>query len=489
MAIPQASWLPLLVLGAAVVLHFSNESAISGPGDPNTPKLGEGGYDLRVLDAPVAGGRLLQVVSWVLSRSPLGPLILRALLNSNKIRMLRELGHQAEDLGHPLVFHPIRRLSASEHLRHAQHARERPLEDVLRKGLGPPFRGHGQPYWSVDDFAAAYRSGRLTPSGVVVERVLPGVARLEPLKIWAEVIAADVVAQARAADARFAAGRPLSVLDGVPIAVKDMVCVRGHTVRGGTRCPACPAVTEDDPIIARFRAAGAILVGTTAMTEFGVSPLGYNVHNGGPVNPYDPDRYPGGSSSGSAVAVAVGLVPIALGFDGGGSIRIPASVSGVVGLANTFARVPHDRYTTSTMLHAGALAATFRDAAYAYAVMAPENASSAHSRMYGPAGLPQPSLHALDQTGDLSDVVLGVFRDHFADATEEIVRACDAAVRFLVDRGARVVNITIPHMQWLSMAHGITISSEFSSGQVPRPARPVLYLHPEVLAGVRGTTL
>jgi len=88
-------------------------------------------------------------------------------------------------------------------------------------------------------------------------------------------------------------------------------------------------------MVARLRKAGAIIIGTTTMHELGIQPLGYNSHYKGPFNAFDPLRYPGGSSSGSAVAVALGIVPLAIGWDGGGSIRIPASFNGVFGLAPT----------------------------------------------------------------------------------------------------------------------------------------------------------
>ena len=111
--------------------------------------------------------------------------------------------------------------------------------------------------------------------------------------------------------------------------------------------------TKDDILISRIKKVGGILLGMTVMTEGGVSPLGYNSHWRGPVSAYSDHHYSGGSSSGSAVAVAAGIVPVAIGFDGGGSIRIPASFSGIHGLATTFGRIPFDSHTDSTMIKAG----------------------------------------------------------------------------------------------------------------------------------------
>merc|ERR1711966_95573 len=102
-------------------------------------------------------------------------------------------------------------------------------------------------------------------------------------------------------------------------------------------------------VVARLRAAGGVLVGKTVMTTFGMSPLGYNPDFHGPLNPYNTSHYTGGSSAGSATAVAAGIVPISIGLDGGGSIRLPAAFSGVLGLAPTFGRVPFSNKEASVM--------------------------------------------------------------------------------------------------------------------------------------------
>lgn len=187
----------------------------------------------------------------------------------------------------------------------------------------------------------------------------------------------------------------------------------------------------------------------------------------------------GGSSSGSAVAVAVGLVPVAIGFDGGGSIRIPAAASGVFGLACSFGRVPFgpcgafDRDTPphpisavgSTMIKTGPLAASARDAALAYAVMSPSLPGHFYSTLYGGGDVcpPVPHLYRFQDCENLSGVRLGVFREYFEDADPVVVASCDRALRFLVSRGAEVVPIRIPHLHAFSLSHGIKISSEFAS--------------------------
>ena len=177
--------------------------------------------------------------------------------------------------------------------------------------------------------ADAVRSGRLT-ARAAVEHSLARIARHDPALNAFTVVRAD---QARAeADAQDAGGRghhgPLA---GVPVAVKEEYDVAGLVTTLGGRGNSTPAASDSD-VIKRLRDAGAIIVGKTAMPEFGQFPHTEGLDRGRTHNPWALDRSPGGSSGGSAVAVASGMVPIALGADGGGSIRIPASACGLVGL-------------------------------------------------------------------------------------------------------------------------------------------------------------
>jgi aspartyl-tRNA(Asn)/glutamyl-tRNA(Gln) amidotransferase subunit A len=148
------------------------------------------------------------------------------------------------------------------------------------------------------------------------------------------------VREAAASAARLRAGAPLGPLDGVPVAWKDLIDVAGvpTTAASTLRREALPA-RADAPVVARLAAAGMVCVGKTNLTELAYSGLGLNPHFGTPPNPHDPTRIPGGSSSGSAVAVASGVVPCAIGTDTSGSIRVPAAFCGLVGFKPTAARV------------------------------------------------------------------------------------------------------------------------------------------------------
>src|SRR5436305_9160673 len=146
---------------------------------------------------------------------------------------------------------------------------------------------------------------------------------------------------ADAADVRAKAGISLGPLDGVIVTIKDLFDVAGEPTRAGSRILAdAPPAKADAPVVRRLRAAGAIIVAKTNMTEFAFSGVGMNPHNGTPGNPADRRRVPGGSSSGAAVAAADGMCEIAIGTDTGGSTRIPAALCGVVGFKPTKSRVP-----------------------------------------------------------------------------------------------------------------------------------------------------
>ena len=142
--------------------------------------------------------------------------------------------------------------------------------------------------------------------------------------VFTAVTAARAREEARAAAARLRAGAPAGPLDGVPVAWKDLVDVAGTpTTAGSALRRDAPAAAHDAPAVARLAAAGLVCVGKTNLSEFAYSGLGLNPHLGTPPNPLDPARAPGGSSSGSAVAVAAGVVPCAIGTDTSGSIRVP----------------------------------------------------------------------------------------------------------------------------------------------------------------------
>ncbi|MGQ9370020.1 amidase [Azospirillum sp. ST 5-10] len=236
--------------------------------------------------------------------------------------------------------------------------------------------------------------------------------------------------EADAQDLLARAGRRLP-LAGVPVSVKDLFDEAGRVTLAGSRALAgMPPAERDAAAVARLRAAGAVVVGRTAMTEFAFSGVGLNPHRGTPANPADPARIPGGSSSGAAVSVAAGMVPLALGTDTGGSVRIPAAFCGLVGFKPTQGRVPLDGAVplSRTLDSVGPLARTVADCALADAVLAGE----------ADAGLPAAGVKGLR---------LAVPRTIVLDDLEPAVAAAfDTACRRLADAGALVEEIALAEL-------------------------------------------
>lgn len=176
-----------------------------------------------------------------------------------------------------------------------------------------------------------------------VQRVLQAARTPAARHVFTRLYEAQALATAQEIDQRRQRGEPLGPLAGLPVSIKDLYDVAGETTRAGAPvCEGEPVAPADAVAVARLRSAGAVVVGKTSMSEFAFSGVGINPHDGTPRNPADPHvaRIPGGSSSGAAVSVALGLCVAALGSDTGGSIRIPAALCGLVGFKNTQSRVP-----------------------------------------------------------------------------------------------------------------------------------------------------
>src|SRR5262249_16869172 len=160
------------------------------------------------------------------------------------------------------------------------------------------------------------------------------------LNAFTVLFADQALAAAREAEAAVMRGDPLGPLHGVPISVKDLIAVAGAPFTFGSRTMAHNIATDDAPAVTRARAAGAIVIGKTTTSEFGCKAVGDSPLNGITRNPWDRGKTPGGSSAGAAASVAAGITPLALGTDGGGSIRIPCCLTGLAGIKAQFGRVP-----------------------------------------------------------------------------------------------------------------------------------------------------
>jgi aspartyl-tRNA(Asn)/glutamyl-tRNA(Gln) amidotransferase subunit A len=193
---------------------------------------------------------------------------------------------------------------------------------------------------TVNELVEGYREGRLSPVEVVAAS-LAAIERDAGFNAWLHVAGEAALAAARESEARWRAGTPLGALDGVPVGVKDLLAVAGQPMRRGSPAFAENNIPDEDaPIVARMREAGAVLLGKTATPDAGCKLDTTSLVHGTTVNPYDTALTAGGSSGGSAVALALGHVPVAIGTDGAGSIRVPAAFCGVYGLKPSTSRVP-----------------------------------------------------------------------------------------------------------------------------------------------------
>lgn len=285
------------------------------------------------------------------------------------------------------------------------------------------------------DLATLFRSAEASPVEAA-EATLDRIRQADgPINAFRLVDEDVTLTQARKSEARFAAGEPLGPLDGVPVAIKDVFLTAGWpTFKGSLTIDDSGPWDSDAPAVARLREAGAVFAGKTTTPEFGWKGVTDSPRDGVTRNPWDTSKTAGGSSGGSAAALAAGMVPLALGTDGGGSIRIPGGFTGVVGLKPTFARVPHWPMSPfGTLSHAGPMARTVTDTALLLQVLA-----GADHRDW--TGLP---VHGTDYVAETGGGVAGLRIAYspdlgYVEVAPEIAASVEAAVTVLEREGATV---------------------------------------------------
>ncbi|KAJ0396872.1 hypothetical protein P43SY_002979 [Pythium insidiosum] len=417
-------------------------------------RLAQGGYDLETLESPRLTGLPLRAFSTLLRTPVVGRIMAKVLYAENRFIEIRRLASFIPDqpLYYPFVDPP----------RDAVTESTLDLDAFAKQSADAKTAATAFKHWSIADYTSRYASQELSPVQVA-KAVLAAIDESEkgeyPLRIFIEKHDDEILAQARASAKRWAEGKPLGVLDGVPVAVKDEVEIKGHRMTVGTSFLASEfGIAEEDSLpVARLRAAGAIILGTTNMHEIGTSVTGYNMHHGTTRNPYDPKCYTGGSSSGSATAVASGIVPLAVGLDGGGSIRIPAALCGVVGIKPTFQRAPPLAPDCPSLAHIGPIAGSVRDAAVGYAVLSGGDASF-------PRSYAQPAiqLEAFDETASLKGLKVGFFGAYTNHSSPEVSAAVRGALAKLEALGAELVETKLDHLLPIQMAQTLTITGEMA---------------------------
>ena len=304
----------------------------------------------------------------------------------------------------------------------------------------------------VAERAAAVRSGASAPGSMAREA-------LEAHRAW-EGGASPLnafIALDRRADRRSPRDGPLA---GVPVAVKDNLVTAGFATTCGSRILRDFRSPYEATAVRRLRSAGAVILGKTNMDEFAMGSSTENSAYGPTRNPWHPERVPGGSSGGSAAAVAAGIVPVAVGSDTGGSVRQPASFCGVVGVKPTYGRV--SRYGlvafASSLDQVGALGRTVRDAATLLEVLSGHDARDATS-----ADRPVPRLAAACERG-VRGLVVGVPREYFPPGLDPVVRRLSQRALGALERaGAEVRDVSLPHTRYAIPAYYIIAPAEASS--------------------------
>ncbi|XP_065057461.1 uncharacterized protein LOC135685446 isoform X2 [Rhopilema esculentum] len=320
---------------------------------------------------------------------------------------------------------------------------------------------------TISDYINAYRSGKTTPTDVA-KHVISTLEALDktdpPMCVIIQSNKQEILDMAEASTARYKNNAPLSVFDGVPVTAKDELKIAGYRCYNGASFLGETVETEETEamVMKKLRNGGAVIIGVANMHQLGMGTTGCNGSrlHGTSRNPYNPDHFCGGSSSGSGAAVACGLVPMAIGVDGGGSVRIPASVCGAVGVKATFGRISSSGVFqfSDTVGYVGPMCTTVRDAALSYAFMAGPDPRF-------PPSLEQPpiSLDGFDNT-DLTGVRIGIDWTYFKHGDPFVVQLCSEAVRYLEEEcKAEVVSINIPELEETRIAHFITITSEMAT--------------------------
>eukprot|EP00698_Gefionella_okellyi_P008702 TRINITY_DN216_c0_g1_i1.p1 TRINITY_DN216_c0_g1~~TRINITY_DN216_c0_g1_i1.p1 ORF type:complete len:470 (-),score=108.19 TRINITY_DN216_c0_g1_i1:42-1451(-) len=323
-------------------------------------------------------------------------------------------------------------------------------------------------FLSAAELLRGYRAKTLNPVDVVIacyERI----EKLNPtLNAFCLVDKANAVKAAQESAARWAKGEPLGMLDGVPTSVKDLLITNGWpTLRGSKAINPDQSWTEDAPCVARLREAGAILMGKTTTPELGHKGVTHNPLTGITRNPWNPDTTPGGSSGGGSVAAAAGMAALNLGTDGGGSVRIPASFTGIFALKPTFGVVPAFPISPfGTLAHVGPMTRTVEDAALMLQVIGRPDVRDWYS----------PRTGDIDYTTTLRDGVRGLriayartINNEPVDA--EIAALVHSAVEKFKDLGANVTEVTLdmPDVKQIFQKHwyvgAATVLQSYSSDQ------------------------
>ncbi|HZZ79000.1 MAG TPA: Asp-tRNA(Asn)/Glu-tRNA(Gln) amidotransferase subunit GatA [Gemmataceae bacterium] len=313
---------------------------------------------------------------------------------------------------------------------------------------------------SVEHLLQKLKTGDLTAEALTQSLLARINQRDSVIKSFLSVDADGALTQAKAVDARRKAGQPLGKLAGIPVAVKDVICIRGNRTSAGSRILQNFVPPYDAHVITKLKEADAILIGKTNCDEFAMGSSTENSAWQFTRNPWDHERTPGGSSGGSAAAVAACFAPLALGTDTGGSIRQPAAFCGVVGLKPSYGRVSRFGQIAygSSLDQIGPFARDVRDAALLLEVIAGHD-----SRDSTCVDRPIADYAKVVDT-PIKPLTIGVAREFWnAGLDAEVEQAVRAAIKVYASLGARVMDISLPHSPYAVAVYYLVATAEASS--------------------------
>jgi aspartyl-tRNA(Asn)/glutamyl-tRNA(Gln) amidotransferase subunit A len=287
---------------------------------------------------------------------------------------------------------------------------------------------------SATELLDGFRKHELSPVEAA-RAVLARIEELNPLLNAFNLVSDRAVDDAKASEARWLAGQPKGLLDGVPVSIKDLLLTKGWpTLRGSKTIDPKGPWNDDAPAVARLREHGAVLIGKTTTPEFGWKAVTDSALTGITRNPWNREKTPGGSSGGAAAAVAAGMGPLAVGTDGGGSIRIPCSFTGIFGLKPSFGRVPAWPLSPfGTVAHVGPITRSIADAALMLNVLAQPDARDWHALAYDPRDWRTALDHGVHDLRIAFSPDLG-----YAKVDAEVAAIVRQAVKTFADLGAKV---------------------------------------------------
>lgn len=305
----------------------------------------------------------------------------------------------------------------------------------------------------IDSLSRMIRAREISPV-TVTEMVLRRISEVNPvLNAFICVTAESALEQARERESEVLKGEYRGPLHGIPVAIKDIFATKGQVTTAGSRILGDWIPDYDATVVTRLKESGAILIGKTNLHEFAMGATTENPHYGPCRNPWDPRRISGGSSGGSAVAVATGMAYAALGTDTAGSIRLPSALCGVVGLKPTYGRVSrHGVLPLSWSLdHVGPITRTVKDAAYLLEALAGPDLNDPSCSWLDSE--PYPSLLKPMKGRPLEGLRIGIIRKYFfEDIDSEIIHTVSREIATMAELGAKVIEVSVPLLEEAAVA-------------------------------------